>query len=162
MYISLGSHKMRVEIVLLFVVVFWIMFGHLLCSCSTINFTEGLTISTTIGSANKKEGMTGMKNRYIGGNNAASATVFAAQGSPNWFMNPKDWGKVPTQADIAARKPQPIPLPEGELDMFATTDFKPECCPNAYSTGTGCACMTDKQYNYLSERGGNNVPYSEY
>ena len=36
-----------------------------------------------------------------------------AQPVPNWFMNPKDWGKVPTQADIAARKPQPIPLPEG-------------------------------------------------
>ena len=61
-----------------------------------------------------------------------------------------------------AREPQPVPLPEGQLSMFATTPFKPECCPNTYSTSTGCACMTGPQYNYLVTRGGNNVPYSEY
>jgi len=46
--------------------------------------------------------------------------------------------------------------------MFATTPFKPECCPSAFSSSTGCACMTTQQYNWLRERGGNNVPYSEY
>jgi hypothetical protein len=61
-----------------------------------------------------------------------------------------------------ARKPQPVPLPEGEMLMFANTPFKPECCPNAYSTSTGCACMTGSQYNFLVQRGSNNVPYSEY
>lgn len=65
-------------------------------------------------------------------------------------------------ADILGRQPQPIPLAEGELDVFATTPFKPECCPNFYSNSTGCACMTTEQYNYLQTRGGNNVPYSEY
>jgi hypothetical protein len=48
------------------------------------------------------------------------------------------------------------------LSMFANTPFKPECCPNAYSNSSGCACMTTNQYNYLISRGGNNVPYSEY
>jgi outer membrane murein-binding lipoprotein Lpp len=61
-----------------------------------------------------------------------------------------------------AREPQPVPLPEGEMLMFANTPFKPECCPNAYSNGSGCACMTSGQYNYLITRGSNNVPYSEY
>jgi hypothetical protein len=61
-----------------------------------------------------------------------------------------------------ARKPQPVPLPEGEMLMFANTPFKPECCPNTYSNSTGCACLTGPQYNYLITRGGNNVPYSEY
>ena len=60
------------------------------------------------------------------------------------------------------REPQPVPLPEGEMLMFANTPFKPECCPNTYSTSTGCACMTGPQYNYLVLRGGNNVPYSQY
>ena len=64
--------------------------------------------------------------------------------------------------DFLAREPQPVPLPEGELFMFANTPFKPECCPNTYSTSQGCACMTSNQYNYLVERGGNNVPYSQY
>lgn len=61
-----------------------------------------------------------------------------------------------------AREPQPIPLPEGELSMFANTPFKPECCPNTYSNSSGCACMTAGQYNYLVQRGGNNIPYSEF
>jgi uncharacterized protein YfcZ (UPF0381/DUF406 family) len=61
-----------------------------------------------------------------------------------------------------AREPQPVPLPEGEMLMFANTPFKPECCPNTYSNSTGCACMTGNQYNYLVTRGGNNVPYSQY
>jgi hypothetical protein len=61
-----------------------------------------------------------------------------------------------------SREPQPVPLPEGELLLFANTQFKPECCPNTYSTSSGCACMTGDQYNYLILRGGNNVPYSQY
>jgi hypothetical protein len=63
---------------------------------------------------------------------------------------------------ILNRQPQPVPLPEGELLMFANTPFKPECCPNTFSNSSGCACMTTEQYNYLILRGGNNVPYSEY
>lgn len=64
--------------------------------------------------------------------------------------------------DFLAREPQPVPLPEGEMLMFANTPFKPECCPNTYSTSQGCACMTSAQYNWLRLRSGNNVPYSEY
>jgi hypothetical protein len=64
--------------------------------------------------------------------------------------------------NILNRPAQPIPLPKGEMLMFANTPFKPECCPNTYSNSMGCACMTVKQYNYLNNRGGNNVPYSEY
>lgn len=61
-----------------------------------------------------------------------------------------------------AREEQPIPLPEGEMLMFANTPFKPECCPSTYSNSMGCACMTGKQYNYLIQRGSNNVPYSDF
>jgi hypothetical protein len=64
---------------------------------------------------------------------------------------------------ILDREPQPVPLPEGEMLMFANTPFKPECCPNTYSNSMGCACMTAEQYNYIGPlRSGNNVPYSEY
>ena len=91
----------------------------------------------------------------------------------NSMINTSSWSKpdmtvVPGQPlsqgvkDFLAREPQPVPLPEGEMLMFANTQFKPECCPNTYSTSTGCACMTGPQYNYVIMRGGNNVPYSEY
>lgn len=81
--------------------------------------------------------------------------------TPNLTYKPGQRGGKGVQ-NILNRKPQPVPLPEGELSMFATTPFKPECCPNTYSNSMGCACMTVPQYNYLINRGGNNVPYSEY
>ncbi len=71
----------------------------------------------------------------------------------------------PLSAGVKAfmeRKPTQVPLPEGEMFMFANTEFKPECCPNTYSNSSGCACMDSKSYNYLITRGGNNLPYSEY
>jgi len=46
--------------------------------------------------------------------------------------------------------------------MFKDTPFKPECCPTTFSNSMGCSCMTNKQYEYLIHRGGNNVPYSQY
>jgi hypothetical protein len=51
----------------------------------------------------------------------------------------------------------PVPLPEGELVIFAQNKFKPECCPSPYSSSTGCACITPEQINYLNTRGGNRT-----
>jgi len=50
----------------------------------------------------------------------------------------------------------------GDMLMFANTPFKPECCPNTYSNGGGCACTTKAQVDLLNTRGGNNYPQSEY
>ena len=61
------------------------------------------------------------------------------------------------------RPQQTLPLPAGELDFFANTVFKPDCCTgSSYSSSMGCPCMTSEDVNYLKSRGGNNVPYSEY
>ena len=46
--------------------------------------------------------------------------------------------------------------------IFDNTPFSPECCPTTYSNSLGCACMSMPQYTYLIERGGNNVPFSQY
>ena len=46
--------------------------------------------------------------------------------------------------------------------FFKDTKFKPQCCPSSYSNSMGCACISNSQYKYLIERGGNNVPFSEY
>jgi len=199
MEISIGSYKFRLEILILIVVMFWILFGHLLCSCSKVSMMEGMQMM--------KEGLTGTPGRkavavgvynsnnpttddtttsdgttttngttvegFVSSNNIASTPQFAGAKTPDYIMNPSTWS-MPTltyspgtrpDAGVKAiwdRPKQPIPLPKGELDMFATTPFAPECCPNAYSSSTGCACMTVDQYNYLRERGSNNVPYSEY
>jgi hypothetical protein len=49
------------------------------------------------------------------------------------------------------------PLKNGEMVIFAKNKFKPECCPAAYSSSTGCACITPEQINYLNTRGGNRT-----
>lgn len=109
---------------------------------------------------------------FVGANtNYGESSQFSL--TNNKLVNTDSWsmpnltivqGKPPSLGvqNILNRSPQPVPLPKGEMLMFANTPFKPECCPNTYSNSMGCACMTVKQYNYLNNRGGNNVPYSEY
>ncbi len=51
----------------------------------------------------------------------------------------------------------PIPLPDGQLFFFKDTKFNPSCCPSTYTSSTGCACMSKKQFQYLTQRGGNHT-----
>lgn len=49
-----------------------------------------------------------------------------------------------------------VPLPEGQLFMWANNDFDAKCCESSnVSGGKGCACITKEQNDYLSSRGGN-------
>ena len=163
--ITIGSKKFtfRIEIILLIILVIWILWGHLLCSCSNIRLAEGFQIVNSF--INKKR-------EGYRSNNAAYSSQFANFQHPS-KIDTKKWftpnlvyapGQKPSKAalEIYNRPAQPVPLPNGQLDFFATTAFKPECCPNTYSSSEGCACSTIKQYKYLMDRGGNNVPYSEY
>ena len=171
MEISIGSYKFRVEILIAIVIVFWIMFGHVLCSCCRVKIFEGL--NTMSGTATTSGTTSSLMEGFTGANNSAMGPEFAGAKTPDYIMNPSTWS-MPTLTYSPGTKPdagvkaiwdrpkQPIPLPKDQLDMFATTPFAPECCPNAYSSSMGCACMTVDQYNYLRDRGGNNVPYSEY
>lgn len=206
MDISIGSYKVRLEILVLIVIVFWVMCGHMLCSCCRVGLFEGMTIAKKIAKEGFDSGLTpgsgysnpgmpkkppregfedgvkpmpgpgsgkGKKEGFVGSNNMAAGPEFAEAQDSGYIMNPSTWS-MPTltyspgatpDAGVKAiwdRPKQPIPLPEGQLSLFATTDFKPECCPNTYSSSTGCACMDLKTYSYLRERGGNNVPYSEF
>ena len=53
MNISFGSYKVRVEILIAIVVVFWIMFGHLLCSCCGMNLFEGFRMEPPLSRARR-------------------------------------------------------------------------------------------------------------
>jgi hypothetical protein len=113
----------------------------------------------------RKEGFTGANINYgessvydLNNNDVVDTSKWSAQ---DMTITP---GK-PLSAGVKAfeaRPKQQIPLPEGEMLLFANTEFKPEYCPNTYSTSTGCAGMTEGQLVFLKNRGGNNVPYSEY
>lgn len=153
--ISIGKYKINLNVYVLFlgIAALWVIVGSLFCSCCSINLFG-------------KEG-------FMPGAPPTAGPEYADNNSPGWFKNPDTWsqptlnysaGSTPDAGvkDILDRPEIKLPLPEGQLDMFAEMTFKPECCPNTYSSSTGCACMNVKTYNYLNERGGNNVPYSEY
>ena len=48
MEITIGSYKMRVEILLLIIVLFWVAFGHLLCGCCKVSLFEGFDLKNKI------------------------------------------------------------------------------------------------------------------
>ena len=127
--------------------------------------TSDGTTTTTTGPSTTTEGFTGANINYgasssysLGNDNSINTSSWSAQ---DMTVTPGQPLSAGVKAFLA-RPQQPVPLPEGEMLMFANTPFKPECCPNTYSTSTGCACMTSGQYNWIVGRGGNNVPYSEY
>ncbi len=176
MEISILGMKFNLVTLIIIVMLYWIMVGHVLCSCSTVTpyeagrmfakVTESFTTRKDDDDEEEQEG-------FRSGVNSMSGDVYSDARAPpvntsSWFSpnlsytKGQDISKDAPVQNILNRPKQPIPLPEGQLDFFATTQFKPQCCPNAYSNSSGCACMTVPQYNYLIDRGGNNVPYSEY
>jgi len=197
MDISIGSYKVSVQILLLIVVMLWIIFGHVLCSCSTVSAMEGFAMAkemmTTSGQKpppmpRAKELMTSpkplprppmakkTKAEGFTNNNSSGAfdTQFATTNSADYYMNPNEWaqqslvytpGQKPppgVKAIWDRTKNQP-PRKPGQLSFYDNVLFKPECCTGSDSSSSmGCACYTVEDYKYLVDRGGNNVPFSEY
>jgi hypothetical protein len=184
MEISIFKYKINLEVLILIGIVYLIMLYHMVCPCVNMPMLyESLTNMTAEPGAmagatkpdktkvpvggGKKEGFSSGYGAYNLDNASPyklgdySVPDVSKWMQPNLTVTP---GK-PISAGVSAilsRPEQPVPLPEGELLMFANTEFKPEYCPNTYSNSMGCAGMTVKQYNNLQTRGGNNVPYSEY
>lgn len=125
----------------------------------------GIVANKVKGAVSAREGFAGA-NTNFGQSSPYDLTGNSSVDTSSW-MQPNlvvQQGKPVNSAvkQFLSRKQQQLPLQNGEMDFFANVEFKPECCPNTYSTSTGCACMTSKDYNYLVTRSGNNVPYSEY
>lgn len=126
----------------------------------------GGTVANKIkGTIQAKEGFVGANTNYGQSSpfdlNSSSTVNASSWSAPDMTVVP---GKPlsPGVKQFLARKQQQLPLPEGEMDFFANSEFKPECCPNTYSSSNGCWCGTAQDYNFLKMRGSNNTPYSEY
>ena len=186
MDITLFGFKMNLEMLILIGVIYLILVAHTVGGCCNMPLLmEGLKSmdsSSSTSSSNsssdasgnmmkmamlkkQQEGFTGANTNYGQSSQYSlgdySSVDTSSWGQPTLTVTP---GKPLSKGvkKILDREEQPIPLPEGEMLMFANTPFKPECCPNTFSNSSGCACMTGSMYNYLVERGGNNIPYSEY
>jgi hypothetical protein len=137
MQFELMGYKLRAEVVIICVLLGMVIGVNTLCSCSNVTVKEGME---TLG-ANLKWSM--------------------GQGQPNSWSNratkyADNLGYSETYQQFLQFKGTPIPLPEGQLDMFANNVVKPECCKSSeYSSSNGCVCLSAEQVNYINERGGN-------
>jgi len=138
MDIKLFGMSCRLEIILISFIVGAIMGAHLLCSCSKISFQEGMALMGT------------------------STNWQMSEGQPNsWINKSKQYANSMGYSDEREKWSKysgtPVPLPEGQMFMFADNKFKPECCPSTYTSSTGCSCITQEQVNYINQRGGNRT-----
>jgi hypothetical protein len=53
---------------------------------------------------------------------------------------------LPSQADSS-----------NDLMLMVGNKVDPECCPGAFNTDTGCVCLTEKDKDMFSHRGGNRA-----
>lgn len=158
----------RIEIVILSLIIGIILGAHLLCSCSKITISGASSdIKSILGSTGAP-----LKEGFI--NNLGSSDYGAAlnysmdQGVPNgdWTAAATNYAKVMGNTDNTKSgqyyKGTQVPLPPGQLFIFADNEVKPECCPSYYSSSTGCVCTSQAQWDYLNERGGNRTFTTEY
>ena len=136
MELKIFGHSCRLEIILVCLAVGFILGSHLFCSCVRLNFQEGMEVM-------------GSSINWVMGEDVVNSWTNKADKYSNEMVYSS------TQSKWSQYKGTPVPLPEGEMFMFANNEFKPECCPSTYSSSTGCACITQEQVNYINERGGN-------
>ena len=142
---------------LLFLVIGAILGAHLFCSCTSFT-VDGMP--SNIGSVFKEA----FSQRNYGApiNHNMDSGVLGN----NWETAARNYAnQVGNQDNTDAGqyyKGGPIPLPPGELLIFAENEVKPECCPSYYTSSTGCVCASKKQINYLNQRGGNRTMDSEF
>ena len=133
MEIKVLGFKARVEVIIVSVVIGVILCSHLICGCAT---QEGMEV-------------------------AGAAIGYKMN---NGVHNDKYDPKVNMTEVAGGQKLAPVvPLPEGQLFMWANNEFSGKCCENSnVSGGNGCACITKEQACYLNSRGGNRSSDSEF
>jgi len=145
MTIEIVGMKFRViYLIVIAFLMFFIFTNILTCSCrlTGAEMIEGFKMA--IG-RNRKEGM------EVKGYSDASpkyGDAVAAHETADISGAKKNIDMEQAEADIA--------LDEEKMFVFSNTKFLPECCPSAYSTGQGCACVSDRIKNHIGSRGGNN------
>ena len=126
MKIKVLGMKLDVKCILISMVIGAILGSHLLCGCVT---KEGMETIGSVMNYKMSEGV--HTNTY-----EKKTNMMNVNGGSR--LSPK------------------VPLPEGQLFMWANNDFSAKCCEHSnVSGGKGCACITAEQNDYLNSRGGN-------
>ena len=78
-----------------------------------------------------------------------------------WIYKANAYAKEMKYQDKLQKSNQNINYDNEKSDklLLKNNKFKKNCCPATYTSSNGCACLTDEQINYLSNRAG-NIMYS--
>ena len=148
MEVKIFGMKVRVECVVLCLLIGIFIGSHVFCSCAKIdNVKIGVKEVRKVGRENFQT--LGAPVKYKMGQGVYGS----------WETRKQQQGPdVPWRAQqMDTYKGTPVPLPEGQLFLFADNQFKPECCGSSVSSSTGCACITRSQMDYVNQRGGNRT-----
>ena len=175
--IKIGPFEMRGEILILIGLMLWIIFASVCFSCIRFKFgiEEGFEMIKNV----VQNGADPRKKDAILYNPATPLMSKDLNVYPRTPISPADnlavssikggdllGATVPVGLVGTEYKPdagyKAFQLPADKMDILSVTSFKPECCPNVYSTSSGCACITGEQKTFFAERGGNNYPIAEY
>ena len=159
MELKIMGYHVRIEHLVLFVLIGMVLGGHLFCSCTSFSM-NGKDVGSAI-----KEAFT----QQLGSDDYGAPINYTMQSglhNGGWVNAATNYAKNIGNQDNTKSgeyyKGGPIPLPPGELLIFAENQVKPECCPSYYSSSTGCVCTSQKQWDYLNQRGGNRTLNSEF
>ena len=144
MIVKIFGMKVRLECVVLCLVIGIFIGGHVFCSCAKID--------------NVKVGVKKVSENFE--NLGAPVNYKMGQGVyGSWEMRKQQMGPdVPWRSQqMDTYQGTPVPLPEGQLFLFADNQFRPECCGSSVSSSAGCACITRAQMDYVNQRGGNRT-----
>lgn len=138
MELNILGLKLRLEVILLVIILFWLIGGYTICSCSRVSsLKEGFqSLGASIG-WRTGDGVPGDTWDKPSNSNTSEDLLQSLDG-------------------ITAGQ---IPLPDDQKFLFYANKFDPKCCskPQHYSSSTGCACISRKQMEYLNQRGGNRT-----
>lgn len=133
MKLKLFGFTFRVELLILMFVLYLILSGHLICSCSKLNFIEAFEVAKSLGEATLDYRMgDGVKGSWDGKQKPST-----------------DLGEMVIDGTQ-------VPL-NGTLFFFKENKGTHTHCPSSYSKSTGCVGLTAEQSKYLNSRGGNRI-----
>jgi hypothetical protein len=68
------------------------------------------------------------------------------------------WAANEPAADLKGASPLPsAAAKDNELMYLVGNKVDADCCPSAFTTDTGCVCLSEEQKNLMAARGGNRA-----
>ena len=159
MEIKVFGFKARVEVIIVSMIIGCLLCCHLICGCAT---REGMaSMATLVRSLPSKDGLQEAEEAREGMAVAGSTIGYKMDQGVHTDKYEQTVGLQ--EVNGGSRLSPTVPLPEGQLFMWANNEFSGKCCANSnVSGGNGCACVTKEQGDYLNSRGGNRANGSEF